>query len=162
MASKKNTLFRKKKDKVACFSLPAKVEIINMPWTVTALLTAVGSLKVAGESCKDVFPFGQMKFPFLTLNKESRLAVSEALQNFFFHATCFSFFLPSWDPMELCFVHSPPYLLPHLTSAPFNVITFLLLSPSQSHERLATVFPCAHALPSDERRGAAANSSYEF
>lgn len=45
--------------------------------------------------------------------------------------------------MALRLVRSPTYLLPHLTSAPFNVITFLLLSLSQSYERTAQLFPLA-------------------
>lgn len=57
--------------------------------------------------------------------------------------------------MELCLVHSPAYLLPHLTSAPFNVITFLLLSLSQSYEHTAWLFffTCSHALPCEKTQG---------
>lgn len=67
--------------------------------------------------------------------------MNKALQNFFLRF--FYFFFPSWEAMKLRLVRSPTYLLPHLTSAPFNVITFLLLSLSQRYEHTARLFPLA-------------------
>lgn len=60
--------------------------------------------------------------------------MNKALRNFFLH---FIHFFPSLEPIEPRLVRSPAYLLPHLTSAPFNVITFLLLSLSVSYEHTA-------------------------